>query len=61
VYFNRISVLEGYFGHFESKGKLVIMVRIIFDVSTENHYLVSYWRVVVIYFITGKRSLLLLY
>ena len=42
MYFNRISVLEGYFGHFESKGKLVIMVRIIFDVSTENHYLVSY-------------------
>jgi len=27
---NRFSVLEGYFGHFVSKDKLVIMVRIIF-------------------------------
>jgi len=42
VYFNRISVLEGYFGHFVSKGKLVIMMGIVFSVSTENHYLVSY-------------------
>jgi len=42
VYFNRFSVLEGYFGHFVSKGKLVIMVRIIFSVSSENHYLLSY-------------------
>jgi len=38
VYFNRFSVLEGYFGHFVSKGKLVIMVRIIFSISSENHY-----------------------
>jgi len=42
VYFNRILVLEGYFGHFVSKGKLVIMGRIIFSVSTENHYVLSY-------------------
>jgi len=42
VYFNRFLVLEGYFGHFVSKGKLVIMVRIIFSVSSENHYLLSY-------------------
>ena len=38
VYFNRISELEGYFDHFVSKGKLVIMMRTIFSVSTENYY-----------------------
>ena len=43
VYFIMLSVLEGYFGHFVSKGKLVIMVRIIFlSVLTENHYLLCY-------------------
>jgi len=41
VHFNGFSVLEGYFGHFVSKGKLVIMVRIIFNVSSENHYFIK--------------------
>ena len=41
VYFNRFSILEGYFGYFVSKGNLVIMVRIIFNVSSKNHYLLS--------------------
>ena len=41
VYFSGFSALEGYFGHFVSKGKLVIMVRIIFIVSSENHYFIK--------------------
>jgi len=31
-------VLEGYYSYFRLKGILVILVKVIFSVSSENHY-----------------------